>query len=143
MPDTRARDQTASQLIQYAGLGAVGTAGHYLTLVLLAEWSGFDLILATTLGFAVGAVINYLLNYHLLFRSRRRHVVALPRFLLIAALGALINAVVFAAMLATGVHYLLAQVIATGAVVIVTFLANRRWTFGDRPGRGDASGQDQ
>ena len=98
--------------------------------MLLAEIVGVELVLATTVGFAIGAAINYLLNYHVLFHSARRHSVAVPRFLTVAVAGALINAAVFAAVLGVGVHYLAAQVVATLAVLIVTFLANRRWTFG-------------
>jgi putative flippase GtrA len=129
------------QLLHYAGLGAIGTAGHYLTLVLLAEVAGADLVLATTVGFAIGASINYLLNYHVVFRSQRDHVSALPRFLTVAAAGALLNATVFAAGLRIGLHYLPAQIVATLVVVAVTYAVNRRWTFGAHAARRTSTGR--
>ena len=44
--------------------------------------------------------------------------------------GIALNALVMAAVLAlAGPHYLVAQVIATGAVLAVGYLANRAWTF--------------
>ena len=37
---------------------------------------------------------------------------------------------IVAAGVRLGLHYLLAQVIATGAGLLLTFAVNRRWTFG-------------
>ncbi len=55
---------------------------------------------------------------------------ALPRFAAVAALGVALNALVLAAMLAlVGPQYLVAQIVATGAVLAGGYLANRTWTF--------------
>jgi putative flippase GtrA len=86
--------------------------------------------LATTLGFATGAVVNYFLNFRFTFQSSRPHRQALPRFLTVAAGGMLLNG----GIVALGVdvlrlHYLIPQVCATGVVVLGTFLVNRVWTF--------------
>ena len=51
------------QLISFAGIGVVGTAGHYVTLVFLVQLMYFPPVIATTIGFVVGAIINYVLNY--------------------------------------------------------------------------------
>jgi putative flippase GtrA len=85
---------------------------------------------ASTIGAIVGAAVNYALNYRFTFASRRAHHIALPRFAAIAAAGVVLNALVLSAMLAlVQPHYLVAQIVATGAVLIAGFLANRKWTF--------------
>ena len=61
-----------------------------------------------------------------------RHSVGLPRFLLVAAVGFVLNAALMAWMTASlGIHYLVAQVLATLLVLLWNFAANRHWTFGD------------
>lgn len=118
------------QFLAYLGVGLVGTGGHYLVLVALVRGAGLDPVLATSCGFAVGAVINYVANYHLTFRSRRGHAGTMARFFAIALAGMGVNAGVMAAChRGLGLHYLLSQVAATGTVVVLTYLGNRFWTF--------------
>lgn len=119
-----------AQFARYGGAGAIGTAAHFATLAALVEFAGAGPLGASTAGAIVGAIINYALNYRFTFASRRAHHVALPRFGAIAAAGVVLNAAVLSAMLAfVRPHYLVAQVVATGAVLIAGFLANRKWTF--------------
>jgi putative flippase GtrA len=118
------------QFIRYGGAGAIGTAAHFATLVALVQFANAGPIGASTIGAIVGAVINYALNYRFTFASRRAHRVALPRFAAIASAGVVMNALVLSAILAfIRPHYLVAQIVATGAVLIVGFIANRKWTF--------------
>jgi len=116
--------------IRYAGVGAVGTVAHYVMLVLLVGEFGTPVVPASTTGFVLGAFVNYALNHRLTFASERAHRVALPRFFAVAGVGLLLNAVVMTGMLAVlPLHYLVAQVVATGVVLMTGFLVNRRWTF--------------
>jgi putative flippase GtrA len=116
--------------IRYAGIGAIGTAVHYLTLIGLVRGFGTVPVVASTAGFVAGAFVNYALNHKFTFASERMHRVALPRFFAVAAAGLLLNGLVMAAILViVPVHYLIAQVVATAVVLVTGFLANRRWTF--------------
>ena len=118
------------QFLSYLGVGLVGTGGHYLTLIALVRWARLDPVPATTCGFVAGAVINYFVNRRLTFRSRRGHAGAMARFFTVALGGMGVNAgVVAVCHRGLGLHYLLAQVAATGAVVVLTYLGNRYWTF--------------
>ena len=118
------------QFVRYGGAGAVGTAAHFAVLAVLVQLAGASPVGASTAGAIVGAIINYALNYRFTFASRRAHHVALPRFVAIAAMGIVLNAVVLWAALAfVRPHYLVAQVAATGAVLVAGFFANRKWTF--------------
>lgn len=121
---------TRRQFLQFALVGAVGTAGHYLTLILLVEVIGWTPVIATSCGFVVGALINYILNYHFTFRSSQPHHVALSRFLLVALLGALVNTgLMYLLHQQLEMYYLLAQVLATAVVLVLNFVLNRNWTF--------------
>src|SRR6516164_8580181 len=118
------------QFLRYGGAGAIGTAAHFTTLAALVQFAGAGPVAASTLGAVVGAVINYALNYRFTFASRRAHHIALPRFGAISAAGIVLNAVVLSAVLEfVRPHYIAAQFVATGTVLIVGFLANRKWTF--------------
>jgi putative flippase GtrA len=121
---------TGDAFIRYAGVGAIGTAVHYGTLISLVQGLGTNAVIASAAGFVIGAFVNYALNREFTFASDREHRVALPRFFSVAGAGLLLNAIVMAVMLAVlPLHYMIAQVVATALVLVTGFLANRRWTF--------------
>jgi len=131
MPDMR----TVRQFLAFTGVGAVGTAGHYLTLILLVETLQWNPVLSTSLGFVVGALINYILNYKYTFSCKKSHHETLFRFLLVAVIGALINSgIMYLGTALWSVNYLLTQIVATGIVLIQNFTLNKLWTFAEREG---------
>lgn len=118
------------QFLRYAGTGAVGTAAHYAALFTLVQARWAEPVAASTAGAVAGVLVNYGLNYRYTFASKRGHRHALPRFAAVALLGVVINAAVLAAVLAiAGTHYMVAQLVATGVVLVVGYQANRLWTF--------------
>jgi putative flippase GtrA len=124
------RRPTAPQFLRYAGAGVAGTALHYAVLVVLVQLAGLGAVVASTLGAVAGALVNYSLNHQFTFASDKAHGHALPRFALVAVAGIALNAAVLAAMLAfVTSQYLVAQLAATGAVLVAGFLTNRAWTF--------------
>ncbi len=111
-------------------IGAVGTGGHFLTLILLVELAGLSAVWATTAGFSVGALINYFLNYHLTFKSDKAHREAMLKFFMVALLGAGMNMlIVFIGVDMLVLHYLLVQLFASALVLLWNFSANKLWTF--------------
>jgi putative flippase GtrA len=130
-PKASGRRSGAVQFVDFAAVGAVGTAAHFATLILMVQSIGWPPALATTAGFVVGAAVNYGLNYQLTFQSQARHAVALPRFLAIAFASMLLNvAIVWVLVHWQALHYLLGQVAATMVVLAFNFVANRALTFG-------------
>ena len=114
----------------FASMGAIGTAGHYLVLILLVQLFSVVPVYATTYGFSVGAIINYILNYKYTFKSDKSHSEALIKFMIIAILGALINgALMFIGTETLKYNYLAIQIIATSLVLIFNFTFNKLWTF--------------
>ena len=120
------------QLISFAGIGVVGTAGHYATLFFLVQFMHFPPVIATTIGFVVGAIINYVLNYHITFNSSKLHRETLTKFLVVAAAGAMANTLIMMLGIELfDLHYFIIQLFATGVVLLFNFLANRYWTFAE------------
>ncbi len=121
------------QFVLFATIGAVGTAGHFLTLILLVELTGLSAVWATTAGFIVGALINYVLNYHLTFRSDKAHSETMLKFFIVATVGAVLNMmIIFVGVDVLELFYLFTQVIASSVVLLWTFTANKLWTFAEQ-----------
>ena len=124
--------KTSQQFIIYTGIGAIGTTGHYVTLILLVQVIHTNPVIATTIGFVIGTLINYALNYRLTFNSNKRHREALTKFFSVASLGAVINtAIMTVGINLLALHYLVIQVIATCFILTLNFTANKYWTFAD------------
>jgi putative flippase GtrA len=118
------------QFLRYAGAGAIGTAAQFAILITLVERLGTNAIIASTAGAIAGAVVNYAINHRLTFASGVPHARAFPRFAAVALAGMALNALVLAGVLAADrTHYVVAQVVATGAVLCFTYVFNRTWTF--------------
>lgn len=119
----------ARQFVRFAAVGVAATSVHYAILIALKEWAGTGPVLATTAGYAVGAVVSYTLNRRFTFEVRPAYGAGLVKFLGVIFVGALINALIVALLVAAGAHYLVAQVIATGLVLIWNFLVSRALVF--------------
>ena len=119
-----------AQFSSFIWVGGFATLLHYLILIFLVQIGGVRPTLATGVGCIAGAALSYFLNYHYTFVSKLSHAPAVAKFFTVAAIGLTINLGIVA--LATenlGANYLLAQVFATGCVLLWNFTANRLWTF--------------
>lgn len=118
------------QFLTFAICGAFGTAAQYGVLIALVSGFGVGSVRASSAGFVLGAVINYVLNYRYTFASSGPHLATGTKFMVVALLGAGINAAIMAALThGLQLHYLASQLIATAVVLCWNFLANRIWTF--------------
>ena len=126
----RKHKNTIGQFLLFAGLGVIGTLGHYTTLIVLVQFWSVDPVFASSFGFVVGAIINYILNYHFNFQSDKRHTEALTKFLIVATIGAAINGyIMYIGVENTNINYLIVQIFATCVVLLWNFVLNRLWTF--------------
>jgi putative flippase GtrA len=118
-----------AQLTRFALAGGAGTASHYLLLLVLVSLAGIHPGRAAFMGAAVGACVVYLLNRRYTFASSRSHAAALPRFALVATAGAVLNGVLVGLLSAAGLYFLLAQVLATIAILGINFIVSKWWIF--------------
>jgi putative flippase GtrA len=117
------------QFLRFVLVGAAGTACHYLTLAVLVMAALATPGTASAAGACVGACVNYWLNYRYTFASTRRHREMMPRFFVVAAIGAVANGVIVSQLSRLGLHFLLAQVIATCIILLINFLISKKWIF--------------
>jgi putative flippase GtrA len=125
---------TLKQFIYFTAIGGIGTGGQYITLIALVESNLFSALPASIVGITVGAVINYFLNYRFTFKSTKSHKEAMSKFIIVAIFGAIINTgLMYVGINVLYLYYLLAQIIATGIVLLWNFTANKLWTFNVGP----------
>jgi putative flippase GtrA len=123
-------DAHGRRVFRFLSVGAVATAAHYAVLIALVELLGVNATAAAAIGFTVGALVSYTANYGFTFTSTLPHRVAMPRFAVSAGCGVLINSAVMAALtMGLGVHYLVAQVVATGTALLWNYLTGYYWSF--------------
>jgi putative flippase GtrA len=120
---------TGVQFTRFAMAGGAGTVIHYLVLVGLVSLAGIAPGRAAFAGAAVGACAIYLLNRRYTFASSRSHAQTLPRFALMAATGAVLNGVLVGLLSGAGVYFLLAQMMATGVILVINFIVSKVWIF--------------
>jgi putative flippase GtrA len=123
----------------YIGSGFLAVAGHYAVTIAAVEGLAAPPLAASAAGFCVGAVIKYLCNYFLAFRSDARHATALARFAVMLGVMFGLNALCFASLQqGLGLHYLVAQLLTTGLLIPPGYVLSRRWVFGAARGAGQA-----
>ena len=118
------------QFISFLGVGAIATACHYLLLILLVEVLSVRVLIASTLGALLGAIVSYILNRKMTFQSEIAHQTALPKFLSVAAFALIMNWLLMKFFTEiTLLPYLIAQCITTILLIIITFGLNKIWSF--------------
>jgi dolichyl-phosphate beta-glucosyltransferase len=123
------RPSELGTMVRFATVGAVGTILDYSVLNFTHLALGFNLYWALTLGFATGAINNYVLNSIWSFRQRLSWV-KLGQFLAVALIGlGLNNGIVYLLTEFGDWHYNLSKLVALAIVFFWNYGANRLWTF--------------
>lgn len=115
--------------LRFAAAGAVGTGVHYLALIFLVSWLGSSPALGAIIGASCGAVMNYYLNRKFNFAGSGEHRHAVPRFILMVAVGVFLNGLIVKILTGGGVHFLVAQMAATVFILGVNFIVCKKWIF--------------
>jgi putative flippase GtrA len=129
------RSARVAVLIQFVKFGIVGVSNTTLTFVVytlllkeLAVWY----LLASAIGFAVGATNGFLLNRRWTFREHVGDSLTPVRWAIVQSGGLAIDeGLLYALVDRAGLDKLVAQAMAIAVVTVSTFLVNRAWTFRD------------
>lgn len=120
----------ATEFFRFLGVGGIATAVHYAIMAGLVALGLAGPVAASTWGFSVSALLNYGLNHRFTFKSGRAHTSALPRFVVVALTGLVINAgLVALGVITLKLHYVFAQLMATAGTVVWNFALARTWAF--------------
>jgi putative flippase GtrA len=128
------------EFVRFLIVGGTATLAQYIVLIWTVERWHWSAVAASSLGFFLSAIVNYLLNYYFTFRSDGRHGVAAARFAIVAAAGLVLNALLMELLAVwLRIPYVVSQVLATIATLIWNYWANSKWSFGGRslPRRGN------
>jgi len=118
------------QFTRFTGVGFISAIGHYGLLIALVQGAGVEPVKASVAGALLGAWINYAMNYRYTFRSHMRHRESVAKFIVVAAVGLLLNTCfMWLGVHVLAAHYLLSQAVTTVLVLFWSFGANRYWTF--------------
>jgi putative flippase GtrA len=131
-------------LAQFVKFGIVGVSNTLLFLAvytLLVEGLGVWYLAASAIGFVIGATNGFLLNRRWTFSGHVGDALTPVRWGIVQGGGLLLNlGVVATCVEGIGMDELPGQAVAIAIVVVITFAANRAWTFRTRPAQ--ASGQE-
>lgn len=129
---TRAADHpTVKQFLRFALVGVAGTITHYGVMAALIELGGMGTVMATSLGFLSGACVSYVLNRKVTFSTKQPLGIAFVKYIAALTVGLFINAGIVWGLESLGLHYFVAQPIATGVVLFWNFGASRLLVFRD------------
>lgn len=120
------------QFVKFCMIGATATLIHYAILIALVELAEFPLIPATSLGFVAGATWSYTLNRRFTFDAKPQFHGGLIKFIAVGSIGLAINALIVYVVASFGVLYIIAQMFATGTVVLWNFTAARLIVFREK-----------
>jgi len=120
-----------TQFGRFATVGLLNTALSFAAyLALLAV--GMPYVAASAIGFCTGAVTSYVVNRVWTFQAGTRHATGLPRYLAVAVCGLGTNvALLWLLVDGAGLAKVDGQLAVIPFVAVLTFTANRRWTFVD------------
>ncbi len=121
------------QISMFAAVGVAAAIAHYGVLITLVELAHWSAVPATLAGYVAGGIVSYWLNRRHTYESDRPHEEAGWRFAVVAGVGFCLTWVcMYVLHDRLALHYLLAQVLTTGIVLVWSFGAHKFWTFGGR-----------
>jgi putative flippase GtrA len=120
-------------LVQFVKFGIVGVSNTLLTFAvytLLLKVFGVWYLAASAIGFTIGAINGFLLNRRWTFRGHVGDALTPVRWGVVQSCGLGLNeGLLYLFVDDAKLDKLLGQACATVIVTVVTFLANRAWTF--------------
>jgi putative flippase GtrA len=120
-------------VIQFVKFGTVGVSNTLLTFLvytLLLKAFGVWYLAASAIGFLVGAINGFLLNRRWTFKEHVGDALTPVRWGVVQGCGLGLNeGILYLLVDGARLDKLLSQAFATAVVTVLTFLANRAWTF--------------
>jgi len=133
----------AARFVRFGVVGASGVVVDMSVLYLMHDPRGLaqPLVASKVVAAQLAIVNNFIWNERWTFADRvrdttwRDHLVRFLRFELICLVGLGLNVLILQFCARTlGLHYLIANAVAIGAVTIWNFALNLRWNWAPRPG---------
>jgi putative flippase GtrA len=119
-----------SQFVKFGVVGVSNTLIFFLVYTLLLKVFGVWYIAASGIGFAVGAINGFVWNRAWTFRGHVGDALTPVRWFVVQSSGLLLDlGLVYLFVDGAGLGKLEGQAVTIVIVTVLTFLANRAWTF--------------
>jgi putative flippase GtrA len=119
-----------TRTLRFGVVGVLTAVLHYGLLYVGVEALQLSATVASSLGFVVAVIFNYLMHYSWTFGEPAPHGRTLRRYLVMISCGFLINgAVMYAGVQWAALNYLLTQALALVVVVLWNFVMSNVWVF--------------
>ncbi len=119
-----------ARFIRFGLVGGSGVAINMLVLFLLHDELGLPLSRSSIVAISLAILNNFLWNNFWTFGATGIHSRRVVQFVVISLVGMAINLLVLNLLVATGVHYALANLAGIMVATAWNFYANSRWTWG-------------
>lgn len=121
-----------TEFSRYLLASGVGLTIDVSLLLAVTEWGGLHYLVGATLGFALGAVVVYLLSVNWVFGHRRitNRRTELTMFIGIGLAGLAINDIILWGLTDNvGLHYMHSKLLATGGVFLLNYVLRKTLLF--------------
>ena len=118
------------QFLKFAIVGVSNTLISLVVYTVLFKIFGINYLVASAIGFVIGAINGFLLNRAWTFQGHEGDAFTPVRWAIVQTCGlALDELLLYLGVHELGIDKIIAQALAIVIVVVLTFLANRAWTF--------------
>jgi putative flippase GtrA len=133
-PASRLDVATVAQFVKFGIVGVSNTLLSFAVYTVLLKVFGVWYVAASGIGFSVGAVNGFLLNRRWTFKEHVGDALTPVRWTVVQGCGLLMNlGLVYMFVDDLSLDKLIGQACATAIVTVLTFFANRAWTFRMHP----------
>jgi putative flippase GtrA len=133
----RARPHVVVQFVKFGIVGISNTLLTFVVYTVLLKGFGVWYLAASAIGFVAGAINGFLLNRRWTFSDHVGDALTPVRWAIVQSTGLAINiGLLFVLVHEAGLDELVAQALTIGVVTLITFFANRAWTFRVHPHEG-------
>lgn len=140
MPSALSSRPLAAQFVKFGIVGVSNTLLTFATYTLLLKVFGVWYLAASAVGFLVGATNGFLWNRRWTFREHVGDALTPVRWFVVQGCGLALNlGLVYVFVHDAALDELVGQACATVVVTVLTFFANRAWTFRMQPVADPAS----
>ena len=118
------------QFLRFAAVGLAGTLVQYSVLWVGVERFQVPAAISSGIGYALGSIVNYWLNYVFTFESENSHAATASKYYAVVGVGWCLNTGLMW-LLADywGLNYWFCQIFATGIGLLFNFAASKWWAF--------------
>lgn len=124
-------NKNIQQFIRFAAVGLVGTAVQYTCLgIAIYLYGRTAAVMGSAVGYILGSIANYILNYFITFDSKQSHKEAGLKYFTVLTIGWFLNLGMISLMVNHwGWWVWLSQMISTGIGLCWNFAGSKLWAF--------------